>query len=377
MFQQLGRCLVYGTVCVAAAAHGQTLKLGDTAPSIAVDEWIKGGDITSLERGKVYVIEFWATWCAPCITSIPHLSELQKKYADQDVHIIGTTKFDPNNTKQGVISFVEDQGDKMAYNVAWDGDGSIYRSYMENAQQAGIPTAFVVDRDGKLAWLGHPMAMDRPLAMIAGGKWDIEKYQKGSAIHDRAQQSFQNGDFDATIDAADELLADYPKLFGGDAQYLKVMIDRYKGEGERVIDGLDVLINDYPDYLGDNGPFFKFSSMIEYGMSERAMKLGRELVDGRFKDDPDRLAQMAWAIATTEVDGLDLNLALRAGTRANELRKGEHADTLDTLARVHFQRGDVDKAIELQARAVELETDPQRLPHFKRTLGEYRSAKDD
>ncbi len=381
MLRQLSRSLAYGTVCVAAAAHAQELKLGDEAPAIKVGEWVKGGQSEALsgdfEKGHVYVVEFWATWCPPCITSIPHLSKLQKEYEDQKVHIIGATRPDPSNTQEAVGSFVREQGDKMAYNVAWDADGSIYDSYMVGAQQGGIPTAFVVDREGELAWLGHPMAMDRPLALIAGGNWDIEKFQKGNAIHERAQRSFQSGDFDAALSAADELIADYPKLFGGDAVYLKIMIHWNQGQSERVIDGFDTLINEYPDFLGDDGPFLKFSTLVEYGMSERAMKLGRELVDGMFWDSPDRLSAIAWAIATTEIDGLDLNLALKAATRANELRNGEHADTLDTLAKVHFQRGDIAKAIEFQERAVELETDAQRLGHFKRTLSEYRAAGDD
>ena len=64
------------------AAAVTTLKLGDAAPAFQVDSWVKGDSFTSLEKGNVYVMEFWATWCGPCITAMPHLSALQKQYPD-------------------------------------------------------------------------------------------------------------------------------------------------------------------------------------------------------------------------------------------------------------------------------------------------------
>ena len=58
----------------------QTLKVGDPAPKIEVKSFVKGEPVKTFEAGKTYVVEFWATWCGPCKTSIPHLSELQKKH---------------------------------------------------------------------------------------------------------------------------------------------------------------------------------------------------------------------------------------------------------------------------------------------------------
>ena len=56
------------------------LKVGDPAPPIKVGEWVKGDSVAGFEPGKVYVMEFWATWCPPCVAAIPHISELQAKY---------------------------------------------------------------------------------------------------------------------------------------------------------------------------------------------------------------------------------------------------------------------------------------------------------
>src|SRR4051812_31324782 len=66
-----------------------TLKPGDPAPPLRVSKWLKGGPIPKLEKGKVYVMEFWATWCGPCVAGMPHVTKLQKKYADRGVVVIG------------------------------------------------------------------------------------------------------------------------------------------------------------------------------------------------------------------------------------------------------------------------------------------------
>jgi len=57
-----------------------------------------------------------------------------------------------------VDKFVADKGAEMDYNVAADGmEGTMAKTWMAAAQQDGIPTAFVVDQKGKIAWIGHPM----------------------------------------------------------------------------------------------------------------------------------------------------------------------------------------------------------------------------
>src|SRR5207247_6903034 len=69
-------------LCAAARAGAKRLGIGDPAPAIQVKEFVKGAPVTSLEKGKRYVVEFWATWCGPCRVSIPHLTEMQKKHPE-------------------------------------------------------------------------------------------------------------------------------------------------------------------------------------------------------------------------------------------------------------------------------------------------------
>jgi thiol-disulfide isomerase/thioredoxin len=121
----------------------------------------------TIAPGKVYVVEFWATWCQPCRKSIPHLTELAKKYADRVV-FVGVSNEDVATVKP----FVADQGDQMAYNVAVDTAGKVINGYMAAFGQGGIPTAFIVDAAGKVVWLGHPMDnLDEVLDKVLAGTY--------------------------------------------------------------------------------------------------------------------------------------------------------------------------------------------------------------
>ena len=74
------------TLSFAASA---TLKVGDTAPKLQTGKWVQGSPVKDFEKGKAYIVEFWATWCGPCRESIPHLNETYKKYKDKGLTVIG------------------------------------------------------------------------------------------------------------------------------------------------------------------------------------------------------------------------------------------------------------------------------------------------
>jgi thiol-disulfide isomerase/thioredoxin len=154
------------------AADKSELSIGDPAPKIETQEFVKGQPVKQFEKGKTYLVEFWATWCAPCRESIPHLTKLQKE--NKQVTVIGVSI---DEETKDVKPFVDEMGDKMDYRVAIDdraGDaGRMAQSWLEASSRDGIPAAFIVNGDGRIAWIGHPADVDGPLEDILAGKWDL------------------------------------------------------------------------------------------------------------------------------------------------------------------------------------------------------------
>ncbi|MBW7904026.1 MAG: redoxin family protein [Phycisphaerae bacterium] len=181
----LASVLAVALFAAAAAVAGEG-KLGDAAPALQISEWVKHGPVDVTAKDKVYVVEFWATWCGPCVRNIPHLTELQKKHKDKVV-FVGVTREKPDVVKP----FVEKQGDKMDYVVAIDKDGGTHKGYMEAFEVRGIPHAFIVDRAGKIAWQDHPASPEFEKALevlVSGDKAAYDKLRAAAEDRQRAQQ---------------------------------------------------------------------------------------------------------------------------------------------------------------------------------------------
>ncbi len=152
-----------------------SLAVGDVAPAIDIEHYIKGDGIDRFERGRVYVLEFWATWCGPCRASIPHLSKLQQEYEDQEMVVIGVSR-EPLDVVVAFLKKTNRNGrpwsDEIAYTLTADPDGSVNNDYMRAAGRRGIPTAFIIGKDGRIEWIGHPMRMDDVLEAVLSGEWD-------------------------------------------------------------------------------------------------------------------------------------------------------------------------------------------------------------
>ena len=154
------------TPLLSTAAHAQeqaapqiTLKVGDEAPEIAVNGWWQEKVPEKRAKGKVYVIDFWASWCPPCRESMPHMMQMQDKYGDYATFIGISTDQDLDAAAQ----FLGSMGTTLPIYFAMDDDGKSWDSWATPAGRTTIPTTFIVNEENKIAWVGHPMQMEKAL----------------------------------------------------------------------------------------------------------------------------------------------------------------------------------------------------------------------
>lgn len=216
--------LLVSVLAIPTAVQAEpTLTIGDDAPALDIEHYLQDGngffgEVEKFEDGKVYVVEFWATWCGPCIQSMPHLVELQEKHRGEGVQIISVSDEDLATVKELMVKDYPGKEKTFeeltsAYTLTVDPDGSVTEDYMRAAGQNGIPASFLVGKTGKIEWIGHPMELDEPLAEVISDSWDREAYKKKMAQQQRLEASMQkiqqlagSGKFDDAIKVVDKTI---------------------------------------------------------------------------------------------------------------------------------------------------------------------------
>lgn len=271
------------------------LWIGSSAPELSIAKFVKGDSVDGFEEGQVYVVEFWATWCGPCIAAFPHLSELQAHYGD-DVRFIGVNVWEREQGQERmdlVEEFVAKQGDRMSYTVAVEDGSSMADNWMKPAGQGGIPAAFIVDGNSKIAWIGHPGTMDEPLKAIVSGEYD------GAAD---AAKSWNQQITMAALQSMDGSFRTGEKL-------------------------------------------------------DKARKIGKALADKDFGAEPWMLNAVAWIMLSSEAEGVgmeDYKFALATIATACEQTEWKDWGMLDSYALGMHKTGDTTSAIKWQKKAIEL-----------------------
>lgn len=313
-----------------------TLKVGDPAPAIKVAKWLKGQPVEKFGNGSIYVVEFWATWCGPCRKSAPHLSELAKKYQGK-AQIIGVSiweseKTDHQKRLDALDKFVTSMGDKMDYTLAADdNDGTMGKTWMEAADERGIPTAFIIGKDGKIAWIGYPWDMDDKLEAVVAGTLDTKAVEAEAAV--KAAEKKQAAAFEALLKPVGDLKA--------------------AGKGKEAIEALDKIVAEHPEVAAKTGGL-RYKILLDFD-EPAAYAQARKLMENECKDNPGALYMMARDInEMRQLKQPDRELAVTLAKRAVELRKNADASTVCTLAEAYFLKGDLAKAVETSELAVQL-----------------------
>ncbi len=318
-------------------AWSDPLDIGDKAPPLAVSSWVKGEPVESLAPGSIYVVEFWATWCGPCRVSIPHLTDLQKEFGDK-VTVIGVSVLE--ETPEDVAPFVTEMGDKMAYRVAADkvaegaetSEGEMATNWLAAAELPGIPSAFIVGKDGRIAWIGHPMEMEEPLAAVVDGTWDLDL-----AVAEKKKERELETRFKAVAEPVVALLQE-DKL-------------------DEALAALSKAIEDEPDLATTQLGLLQLTLLLESDNEDQATVVAKQLGVAN-AEDAQALNFLAWTLIDPErekaVSGPLLAVATDLAQKADDLTDHAEPAVLDTLARAQFLNGDVKGALATQEKAIEL-----------------------
>ena len=305
-----------------AAPVTLALSIGSKAPIPEISDFVRGEKPTFFEPGKVYVIEFWATWCPPCRQSMPHLTKLAEDMKSKGVVIVGVS----DEKVETVRTFLEkdEWKQKARYTLATDPDRSTHKAYMEASGQGGIPTAFIV-KEGVVQWIGHPMEMDAPLAKIVDGTWDPKT----------AKQTFEDA------------VAEEMKAMGRQNDMTKAIDSK---DWDKAVALIDAEIAASTGEEAMQSKVQKAQILLVAGRSEAAYALCAELV----KEDPTLRTFVATSVLRIpDVADRRVDLAITWLTDVTSAAGPANPQVLAELAYAWSLKGDFTKAADFMRRAID------------------------
>lgn len=170
------------TVAVDVAAPAEPPSVGEPAPPLDLRKILQAPEDAAATwedlAGNVVVLEFWTTWCGPCIAAIPHLNELADEFADRPVKFISITDEEPELIEQ----FIERR--EMKSWVGIDNERATFNSYAV----MGIPHTVLVDQEGTIVAITHPTSLTSEVLenVLAGREPGLPEFERSSGISVRA-----------------------------------------------------------------------------------------------------------------------------------------------------------------------------------------------
>jgi peroxiredoxin len=160
--------LVLASIANLAIAQGPAV--GEDAPSFELEAWanlVKGEKPPSTEslKGKVVLIEFWGTWCGPCVRAMPRIQALHARFKDRGLKVLGISY----ETLEVTKAFCEKNG----YTFALGSDPA--KRVCGDYEQHGWPTSIVLGKDGKIAHVGDPYSAEEAVEKALGLETDPPK----------------------------------------------------------------------------------------------------------------------------------------------------------------------------------------------------------
>lgn len=158
ILRRIAQSLFLTATVLSFGSAALALEEGQQAPDFTLPDIAEGKPPITLSslRGKTVYVDFWASWCAPCLRSMPLINELYAKYRDQGFEVIAINVDDPIEDGR---EFLLDT--PLDYLIAADPKGEMLGAYGVR----GMPTSFLIDRDGVVR-LVHMGFRDNDIVLI-------------------------------------------------------------------------------------------------------------------------------------------------------------------------------------------------------------------
>lgn len=272
------------------------LKLGDIIRNLNNVNWVWKKPVPQLKKGKINIIELTSINCKFCRRSMPYLKNIVKKH-DSDVNLVAIYLEKKNAFQYSSLSY----SNKVKKYVSYlqppypvgvdDTSGTIYNQLMKHLEGGGVPQVYVLDKNGKIAWTGHPMELESVITVMLKGAFDPEKEASMQAAMKKGISEFasfeRKKEFRVADSIIDRLIDFYPprKPF----LYEKKFRNLYQWNPGKGYAYLNELFNDssitYPGMFLDLAQYLsnqkedKSTAKWVVKLSEKARRLSKEEVE--------------------------------------------------------------------------------------------------
>ncbi|ARS72138.1 TlpA family protein disulfide reductase [Sinorhizobium meliloti] len=160
------------------------LSVESQAPALKVRDWVRGEPLANFQPGKLYILEFCGTWCGPCVGAMLNLIELQETYKDSGVEVVAVAADEraasADEARTKLDAWLTENFPKLNFRVGLDDTGAMDTLWMKPSFSIGIPRVFVIDRDGSIAFIGHPDKLHDVLPQLLDGTWRTSAQAKAA-----------------------------------------------------------------------------------------------------------------------------------------------------------------------------------------------------